>query len=467
MPLPPHRQGWPVLAPVTAAGLICLWAILVGWVLAADSRAGGPATERPGPGEAAGEAAGEAIEPEEAELDYLSLAEGHRQAGEYLQAISAYQLALIEDPHNSVAWFGLGLCQYEAGQVQEAIDAYKEALRREPDLWQAEMNLGVIWFNRKNPGQALTHFERAQSLSPENWRPFFLAGEVHRLRDNLAEAEASYKRALDLTQAGDGQAEIHAALVSVYLGKKDYAGAARQVMASRPYATDLEASDRQLAVLYLEMGQEEKALVYLERLAADPSTGPELHETIGWMRVDRKDYDRGIQSLEIALERQPDPKRREELSLEIAKLHIRLEQFDEAVAQLEEGLPGSANPERYFLLGSLYLQASQWEPARKRLAQALHLDADCAECYNKLAAIYLKQEDFGRAIPLLDRYREMKPDQAMTYFFLGVAYDRLRHYRKAIPLYEKFLELDQGRHDRESFQARQRMKGLKKRAGVR
>ena len=77
MPLPPHRQGWPVLAPVTAAGLICLWAILVGWVLAADSRAGGPATERP----ESGEAAGEAIEPEEAELDYLSLAEGHRQAG--------------------------------------------------------------------------------------------------------------------------------------------------------------------------------------------------------------------------------------------------------------------------------------------------------------------------------------------------------------------------------------------------
>ena len=55
----------------------------------------------------------------------------------------------------------------------------------------------------------------------------------------------------------------------------------------------------------------------------------------------------------------------------------------------------------------------------------------------------------------------------MTYFYLGVAYDRLRHYGKAIPPYEKFLELDQGRHDRESFQVRQRLKGLKKRAGSR
>ena len=458
-----HRQGVWSLPPTPRALLFCLWAIPAAWAVAADSGVVDPPSEPTVPGTAVEER----IEPEEAELDYLGLAEGHRQAREYLQAISAYQLALIEDPGNSAAWFGLGLSQYEAGQVQEAIGSYKEALKNDPDLWEAEMNLGVIWFNRKNPGQALIHFERAQALSPESWRPYFLAGEVHRLRDNLQEAEAGYKRALDLTQEGDEQAGIHAALVSVYLRNKDYAAAARHVMASRPHATDMEASDRQLAALYLEMGQEEKALPYLERLAAHPSAHPRLHETIGWMRVDRKDYDRGIRSLETALERQPDPARRERLSLQIVKLHISLEQFDEAVALLEKGLPGSANPERYFLLGSLHLQADRLEPAGKRLAQALHLDADCAQCYNKLAAIFLKQEDFGRAIPLLERYRELQPEEAMTWFYLGVAYDRLRHYRKAIPPYEKFLELDQGRHDRESFQVRQRLKGLKKRAGRR
>ena len=457
-----ESPGRPALQRAPLAGLACLWTILLGGMPAADSWAGEPASESHAPEEAR-----ETPEPDEGELDYLGLAEVHRQAEEYLQAISAYQLALIEDPHNPAAWFGLGLSQYEAGQVQEAIGSYKKALENDSDLWEAEMNLGVIWFNLKNPAQALTHFERAQALSPESWRPFYLAGEIYGLRDDLAEAEASYKRALELSRAGAEQAAIHESLVSVYLANKDFAGAARQVLASRPHSTDLEASDRRLAALYLEMGREDKALVYLERLAADPSAGPELQETIGWMRVDRKDYDRGIRSLEIALERQPDPARREDLSLRIAKLHIRLEQFDEAAALLEKGLPGSVDPERYYLLGSLHLQAGRWEPAGKRLAQALHLDADCAQCYNKLAAISLKREDFGRAIPLLDRYREMQPEEAMTYFYLGVAYDRLRHYRKAIPLYEKFLELDQGRHDRESFQVRQRLKGLKKRAGGR
>ena len=423
------------------------------------SWAGGPASVR--------DTTQGVIELEEGDPDYLSLAEQYFQAGEFLQAISAYQLALIEDPQDHMAWFGLGMAQYEAGQVQEAVGSYKKALQRNPDLWEAEMNLGVIWFNQKNFDQALTHFERAQTLIPESWRPFFLAGRANLLLDNLTAAEVGFKQALELTEEGAESKEIHQALVTVYLRKKDYSSAARQLVASRPFSKDLRESDRQLASLYLEMGQDQKALAYLERLAADPSAGPDLHETIGWIRVDQEDFAGAVQSLAIARERQQDPKRREDLSLEIAKLHVRLEQIDEAIAVLEEGSSGSANPELYFTLGSLYMHARQWESAKRFLAQSLHLDSDCVECYGKLGAIYMKEEDFGRAIPLLSHYRDLKPEMVMTYFYLGVAYDKLRHYRKAIPLYEKFLELDQGKHDRESFQVRQRVKGLKKRRGGR
>ncbi len=450
-----------LVAPATR--LVWVWMALFGFVGQQISWAGGPASGLFAPGNTTEEA----IEQEEEDPDYLRLADEHLQAGEFLQAISAYQLALIEDPQDHVAWFGLAMAQYEAGQVQEAIGSYKEALQRNPALWQAEMNLGVIWFNQKNFGQALTHFERAQTLSPQSWRPFFLAGETHLLQDNLPAAEASFKQALDLTEAGAERAAIHPALVSIYLSKKDYSSAAKHLMASRPFSKDIRENDRQLASLYLEMGQKQKALEYLDRLATDPSADPELHETIGWIRVDQNDYAGGIKSLRIALERQPDAKRREELCLELAKLHVRLEQIEEARAVLEKGASGSANPELHFMLGSLYLHTNQWEPAKRSLAQALHLNSDCVECYGKLGAIYMKQEDFGRAIPLLSRYRDLKPEKAMTYFYLGVAYDRLRRYRKAVPEYEKFLEMDQGKHDRESFQVRQRVKGLKKRVGGR
>ena len=267
-----------------------------------------------------------------------------------------------------MAWFGLGLSQYEAGQVQEAIGSYKEALKNDPDLWEAEMNLGVIWFKPQEHGSGPHPFLSApRVLSPESWRPFFLAGEVHRLRDDLPEAEAGYKRALDLNRTGEEQADIHQALVSVYLGKRDYAAAARQVMASRPHATDLEASDRQLAALYLEMGQEERALPYLERMAADPSTGAGIARD-HWLDAGGSGGIRpGASSrLKSHWSGSRIPSSGEELSLRIAKLHIRLEQFDEAVAVLEKGLPGSVNPERYFLLGSLHLQAGRLEPAGKR-----------------------------------------------------------------------------------------------------
>ena len=447
----------------TATGMIWVWVAFFGIFAQQVSWAHGPAPGRFAPGDTPREAFGQ----DEGDPDDHRMGEEHHQAGEFLQAIAAYQLALLEDPQDHMAWFGLALAQYEAGQVQEAVGSYKEALRRNPGLWQAEMNLGVIWFNRKNLGQALTHFERAQSLSPESWRPFFLAGEIHLSQGNLPAAEASFRQALDLTQAGGERAAIHSALVSIYLKKKEYASAAQHLMASRPFSKNVRESDRQLASLYLEMGQKQKALEYLDRLAADPSAGPDLHETIGWIRVDRKDYAEGIKSLRIAMAQQQDAKRREALSLDLAKLHFRLEQVDEAIAVLEKGSSGSADPELYYTLGSLYLNTHQWEPAKRSLAQALHLNSDCVECYGKLGAIYMEQKDFGRAIPLLSRYRDLKPEKVMTYFYLGIAYDKLRDYRKAVTQYDKFLELDQGKHDRESFQVRQRVKGLKKRIGGR
>ena len=55
----------------------------------------------------------------------------------------------------------------------------------------------------------------------------------------------------------------------------------------------------------------------------------------------------------------------------------------------------------------------------------------------------------------------------MTYFNLGIAYDKLRRYEEAVEIYEKFLEIDKGKHDRESFQVRQRLELLKKRIGKR
>ena len=128
---------------------------------------------------------------EENPLSYLALGDQHRESKEFLEAISAYQLALIEDPQNQMARFGLAMVQYEVGETQEAIQTYKKLLEINPGLWQAEMNLGIIWLNQRNLAQALNHFKNALDLSPQNSRLLFLTGQVYLLQKDLDSAESS------------------------------------------------------------------------------------------------------------------------------------------------------------------------------------------------------------------------------------------------------------------------------------
>ena len=395
------------------------------------------------------------------DLDYSTLGENYHEAGEFLEAISAYQLALIEDPQNPAIWFGLAAAQYEANQTQEAIASYQEALNLNPNLWQAEMNLGVIWFNEKNLGQALTHFQRVQSLNPESSKPFFMTGRIQLLQDDLTGAEASYKKALELAEEPAEKTTIHLDLASIYLKKKEHSTAVKYLVGARDFSKDTKEIDRQLANLSLEMDQKNKALEYLKHLANETTLSPELDETIGWIRVEQKNYKQGIKSLRIALRNYQNPKQREALSLKLARLHIHLEQIDEAITILKNSSFNSTNPEVYFTLGSLYLHTGKRKPAKRHLNQALQLNSDCVECYFKLGIISLRQEDFSQAIYFFVHYQGLRPDEVMPYFYLGVSYDKLQNYLSAVTQYEKFLEMDKGTHDRESFQVRQRLKLLR------
>jgi len=402
---------------------------------------------------------------EENPLSYLALGDQHRESKEFLEAISAYQLALIEDPQNQMARFGLAMVQYEVGETQEAIQTYKKLLEINPGLWQAEMNLGIIWLNQRNLAQALNHFKNALDLSPQNSRLLFLTGQVYLLQKDLDSAESSLVKALAYSEQGTEKIEIRSMLISIYMKKKNFVKAAQHLVESRLSAKDKRKVDKQLAGIFLDLNQKKEALTYLENLANEPSAGPDVHEVIGRIKVEEKDYLGGIESLEIALKKQSDPVRRDDLYLELANLHFQLNQVSEAIDILEKAAKTSPNWEIHYTLGSLYIHDRRWNYAKRSLGDSLKLNSECVECYAKLGAIYMEQGDFGRVIPLLSRYKELKPENVMTYFHLGIAYDKLRKYEEAVQIYEQFLEIDKGRHDRETFQVSQRLQLLKKRVG--
>jgi Flp pilus assembly protein TadD len=189
---------------------------------------------------------------------------------------------------------------------------------------------------------------------------------------------------------------------------------------------------------------------------------PEIHELMGRLLVEKKDFQAGISSFELAIRYQLDSARRQHLFLEIAQACQQLGQTGRAISYLKEVSKTSTDPVIHFSLGTLYLHEREFEPAKEEFLRALQFNPGCSECYSNLGSIFLLQERYAEAVAALTRFTEANPENAGTYFYLGIAHDKLMDYQNAWSNYQKFLELDQGKADKQGFQARERMKVLEK-----
>jgi tetratricopeptide (TPR) repeat protein len=232
------------------------------------------------------------------------------------------------------------------------------------------------------------------------------------------------------------------------------------LLAARHLQGQTVTVDLDLAQLYYETGQTEKALELLK--SANQSDDPEIHELMGRILIAKKDNDQAIQSFELALKSQKDPERRRNLALDLAQLYQQQGRTQDAISLVDTIAKSSDDPRIHFTLGTLHLHDRQFEPARQEFLRALQLKPDYVECYSNLGSVFLLEEKYPAAVEALGRFKALRPQVAGTYFYLGIAYDKLDDYPNAWAHYEKFLELDQGKTDKQGFQARERMKVLEK-----
>jgi len=398
----------------------------------------------------------------EGDNSHFARAEKLLREENYSEAISEYKLALQENSKDEAAYFGLALAQSRAGQSSQAIESYRTALQINPKLWQAEVNLGMLLLNQQNASEAYGHFKIAQALNPKSFRAFYYAGKAQEILQKHLEAEADYLSALTLAEEDHDKHDIHASLGSLYLKKRNLAEAEKHFLLARQYQKEPGAVDLNLAQVYAEQGQLDKALDLLRSLVAVKPEDAEIHELMARLLVEKKDFQAGISSFELALKYQSESARRQKLFLGVAQACQQIGQTGRAISYLKEVSKTSTDPAIHFNLGTLYLHERDFEPAKEEFLRALQFNPGCGECYSNLGSVFLLQERYPEAVAALTRFTETKPDNAGTYFYLGIAYDKLMDYQNAWSNYKRFLELDQGKSDKQGFQARERMKVLEK-----
>jgi tetratricopeptide (TPR) repeat protein len=393
---------------------------------------------------------------------HFEKAESFLKEGKFIEAIAEYRASLEDHPENDAAYFGLALAQTQAGLPKEAVLSYEAALKLNPELWEAETNVGMLLANQQSFDQALAHFQRALELNPKNFQAALFAARALESLGRWKEAAEAGLKALPLAEDSAAQFEVHASLAAAYLKSDSPQEAEQHLAAARQFGAD-PAIDLELARLYLKKGEYDKSSALLEPLAGKHPDDAAIQELLGRAFLKKGYTEAAIAALEKALKHQADAPTRQGITLELAQAFQKLNQPDKAIALLQSVASRSSDPSLHFHLGALYLQQRSFESAVQSFLRALQLKPDCVECYSNLGSAFMLQEKYPEAITAFSRFKAARPEAAGAYFYLGIAFDKLGDVESAILHYQRFLALDQGKSDKQDFQARERMKVLEKR----
>lgn len=386
----------------------------------------------------------------------LAQAEAAMERKDFAAAAEALRQFLAEKPDDAVAHFHLAYALTGLDRREEARTEYERAIALKSDFAEAHLNLGLLELE-SDPAAAVPHFARAAELMPGAAQPRFLWGLALERSGEREQALARYREAaaldaknfdtqfalartlLALHQPAEAETAFRAALERKPDSAPARLGLAESLLAQEKLeaaATELtayltaepgdHASRLELAALYLDLSRFAEALAELDRVAAAGEANAKLHR----MR---------------------------------AATLIGLGRTEEAITSLEQAVAlEPTDAESHARLGRLYLGQRNFAAAERALRRALELDPKNNAALGDLVSTYFLAERYDAALAALDSLEQRSALPPGTWFIRAVCYDKLGRKEEALRAYEEFLRRDDGANQRETFQARQRARTLKR-----
>jgi tetratricopeptide (TPR) repeat protein len=189
---------------------------------------------------------------------YNDLGDSFASAGQYDQAVAAYQSSLQLSPDQPDTQVKIGQCFLQIQSADQADAAFQAALDLQPDNSDAHAGLGMILQSQGRDADAITHYRQALAARPDsllalNNLAWLLATDSDPTLRNGPQAVTLAKRACEQTHYQ--KAFLIGTLAAAYAeaGQFDDAIAAAQKardVATTNGETDLAARNTQLLKLY-------------------------------------------------------------------------------------------------------------------------------------------------------------------------------------------------------------------------
>jgi protein O-mannosyl-transferase len=133
--------------------------------------------------------------------------------------------------------------------------------------------------------------------------------------------------------------------------------------------------------------------------------------------------------------------------------YAKLERFDEAIKELESGLPSSTtNAQGCIQLARCYYKKGNTQKGREWLNRAIQLDADAPSVIEGAATIYLEQRNYDAAITILNHGYPDNKSNLIINGLLARAYCSIGNLDKALFFFDEALRINstyaEAHHDR-------------------
>ncbi|MBI4534388.1 MAG: tetratricopeptide repeat protein [Candidatus Melainabacteria bacterium] len=410
-----------------------------------------------------------------------------RCQGDLNEAIAEQKIAVELSENKVFDLIELANLNLLAGNVNRAADSLKEALKIEPGNKTAFQKLVQILEQERLYADLVKQYSQQIQISPKDASAHLGLARALKATGKLDEAAVQFKEAANLELANP---QPHRELAAIYIGKKDFAGAAKEytralnvnptsvedlvalgfcyaenddyLQAETAFVTAIALQQltqltgtssksqlvdvmRSLAVLFLTEGRYSEACNQFEAICSSPKAQPQDKFLLRQAKALRDRTSSSVGDLTADYEKLPDDQKIAN-RLELVDTLLRLNQSPLAETLILQIQEGKADGQRLSALSRLHLLKGNLSAAEDAASKATAVSneepARIAESYLVLAEIQLAKGDIAKASATAAHALELSPKSFAAYEVLGRIYLRKGEVGEAIDAAKKALEVN-------------------------
>lgn len=356
--------------------------------------------------------------------EYEDMANTYGRPEYATRAIEEYKLALNADPTSKFLNSGLAELYFRTGHVRDAVLAAQDEIKKDPNNIEAHKLLGNIYLRSLGDGQQNGPSEEMLKL-----------------------AIAEYVKIVSLES---DNVQDHLLLGQLYSFAHDSVRAEEQFSAAEKIDPGSEETALNLARLYTEQGDPNRAIKVLSNLPEDDKTG-KTEFVLGASYERLKDTQHAIEAYKKALELEPDNLDTERA---LAKILLNDNQLAAALAAYQDIASGDpTDPDAYLHISDIQRRQGNYEEALTTLKKAKALVSDSLEISFNEGLIDDALGRYDDAVQIFEKmvadsehttgqYSDSeKSNRALFLERLAILYREQNRIDQAIATYQKMADL--------------------------